>query len=85
MSLTVHPVCVVAGRDIGRGLRDEGLVMSRRQRRELFRLADPDRSGTIDVRELADFLYDVEVSCGDVPADLGAVWSKAHGRGLIAP
>lgn len=37
-------------------------MMSRRQRRELLRLADPDRNGEIDIDELADFLYDIEVS-----------------------
>lgn len=47
-----------------RGLAEYGLVLSRRQRRELLRLADPDRSGTIDVKELSDFLYDVEVAIG---------------------
>lgn len=42
-----------------RGLTEIGLVLSKRQRRELLRLADPDRSGSVDIKELADLLYDV--------------------------
>lgn len=43
-----------------RGLADFGLALSRRQRRELFRKADPDRNGSVDVDTLANFLYGVK-------------------------
>ncbi|CAM9808147.1 unnamed protein product [Pylaiella littoralis] len=44
------------------GLKEIDLVLSSTQRRELFRLADPDRSGSVDVNELADLLYDVQMA-----------------------
>lgn len=44
-----------------RGLNEIGLVLSNKQRRELLRLADPDRSGSVDVKELTELLYDVKV------------------------
>ena len=36
-------------------------MLSSRQRKELLRLADPDRNGRVDIHELADLLYDVSV------------------------
>lgn len=42
-------------------MKEIGLVLSNKQRRELLRLADPDRSGSVDVKELTELLYDVEV------------------------
>lgn len=44
-----------------RGLNEIGLVLSSKQRRELLRLADPDRSGSVDIKELTELFYDVEV------------------------
>ncbi|CAM9906593.1 unnamed protein product [Ascophyllum nodosum] len=47
--------------DLQKGLSAIGLVLSSRQRKELLRLADPDRNGRVDIHELADLLYDVSV------------------------
>lgn len=44
-----------------RGLEEIGLLLSSKQRRELIRLADPDRSGGVDIKELTELLYDVKV------------------------
>ncbi|CAM9348281.1 unnamed protein product, partial [Hapterophycus canaliculatus] len=48
-------------KELEKGLEEIGLVLSNKQRRELLRLADPDRSGSVDVNELAELLYDVEI------------------------
>ena len=44
-----------------RGLNEVGLVLSSKQRRELLRLADPDRSGSVDIKELTELFYDVKI------------------------
>lgn len=53
----------------GRGLGAIGLVLSSRQRKELLRLADPDRNGCIDIEELTDLLYDVSVEMAAAAAE----------------
>lgn len=50
--------------------------MSSKQRRELLRLADPDRSGSVDIKELTELFYDVEVEM----AAAAAVKDEATGR-----
>lgn len=57
-----------------RGLGAIGLVLSSRQRKELLRLADPDRNGCIDIEELTDLLYDVSM---EVAAAAAAEASEA--------
>ncbi|CAM9609126.1 unnamed protein product [Ectocarpus fasciculatus] len=47
--------------ELHRGLEEIGLLLSSKQRRELIRLADPDRSGGVDIKELTELLYDVKV------------------------
>ncbi|CAM9329416.1 unnamed protein product [Ectocarpus sp. 4 AP-2014] len=47
--------------ELHKGLEEIGLLLSSKQRRELIRLADPDRSGGVDIKELTELLYDVEV------------------------
>ncbi|CAN0313588.1 unnamed protein product, partial [Discosporangium mesarthrocarpum] len=42
-----------------RGLENFEVNLTFQQQREFMRLADPDRSGSIDVLELADLLYDI--------------------------
>eukprot|EP00752_Nemacystus_decipiens_P005207 g4726.t1 len=48
-------------KELEKGLNEIGLVLSSKQRRELLRLADPDRSGSVDIKELTELFYDVKI------------------------
>ena len=66
-----------------RGLNEVGLVLSSKQRRELLRLADPDRSGSVDIKELTELFYDVkiEMEAAAEVADEGAAAAGRRGLG----
>ncbi|CAM9317502.1 unnamed protein product [Scytosiphon promiscuus] len=67
--------------ELEKGLEEIGLVLSNKQRRELLRLADPDRSGSVDVKELTELLYDVEI---EIMAAVAGEEDKAGAPGVMA-
>lgn len=74
--------CLFCGKTkTSRGLNEIGLVLSNKQRRELLRLADPDRSGSVDIKELTELFYDVEVEMA-AAAEVQDEVAAAGRRGL---
>lgn len=67
-----------------RGLKEIGLILSSKQRRELLRLADPDRSGSVDIKELTELFYDVEVEMA-AATEVADEASAATGRRGLGP